>query len=131
MFYLIIKSLHISTVVISGLLFSWRGLRLLFGYNNSGFALKVLPHIIDTVLLASAMYLAYRLQVNPFQQPWLAAKILGLFAYIFFGYYTLKKAKGFFSVFFFYALALSCYAYIIGAAHYHSAKSWFVVWHPF
>lgn len=130
MLYTIIKSLHISAVVVSGLLFFWRGLRALFGYNNNGFTLKILPHIIDTILLASAIYLAYLLHAYPFYQHWLTAKLFGLLAYIFFGYYTLKKAKGFFSVLFFFLLALASYAYIIGAAHFHSAKSWFVVWHP-
>ena len=131
MLYTIVKSLHISAVVISGLLFFWRGLRALFGYSNTGFGLKVLPHIIDTVLLVSAIYLAYLLHLYPFEQHWLTAKLFGLIAYIVLGYYTLKKAKGFFSVLLFFLLALLSYAYIIGAAHYHSAKSWFVVWHPF
>jgi uncharacterized membrane protein SirB2 len=124
--YTIVKSLHISTVVISGLLFFWRGARAIFSYNNNGFALKVLPHIIDTILLGSAIYLAYRLQVYPFTHHWLTAKLFGLIAYIILGHYTLKKAKNFFSRVFFFVLSLACFIYVIGAAHFHSPASWFV-----
>ena len=41
-----------------------------------------LPHIVDTVLLASAITLAWMLRLNPFTTPWLGAKIVGLLAYI-------------------------------------------------
>ncbi len=126
MIYSIVKSLHISAVVFSGLLFFWRGGRVLFGYSNNGFALKVLPHIIDTVLLASAIYLAYLLQAYPFTHHWLTAKLFGLIAYIIFGHYTLKKAKGFFSRLFFFVLAIASFVYIVGAAYFHSPASWFV-----
>jgi len=43
---------------------------------------KTLPHVIDTVLLASAIGLAYQLHITPAHAPWLTAKIVGLLLYI-------------------------------------------------
>ncbi len=54
---------------------------------------KILPHIIDTVLLASAFYLAFLLHLSPHNQPWLAAKIVGLIVYIALGLVALRFGK--------------------------------------
>jgi uncharacterized membrane protein SirB2 len=43
---------------------------------------RTLPHLVDTVLLASAIALAYQLRLTPMHAPWLAAKIAGLVLYI-------------------------------------------------
>lgn len=53
---------------------------------------KIAPHIIDTLLLVSAIGL---LVVGPWglEQSWIQAKILGLIAYIFFGVMAFKIAK--------------------------------------
>jgi len=117
----ITKHLHVTTAILSGLLLFWRGGRALLGYSNNGFAYRVLPHLIDTILLASALYLAYLSHQYPFVQAWLTAKIIVLFAYIFFGYMAVKKAKGFFGKLRYLLLALASFVYIIGTAHY---KNW-------
>jgi uncharacterized membrane protein SirB2 len=43
---------------------------------------KIVPHIVDTVLLASAVMLTLRIQQYPFVNAWLTAKVLGLLVYI-------------------------------------------------
>jgi uncharacterized membrane protein SirB2 len=44
---------------------------------------KIVPHIVDTVLLASAVMLTLRIQQYPIRQPpGLPAKVLGLLVYI-------------------------------------------------
>lgn len=53
---------------------------------------KTLPHIVDTVLLASAITLAWMLQLNPLHAPWLMAKIVGLLVYIGLGMVALRPA---------------------------------------
>ncbi|NQD38293.1 SirB2 family protein [Permianibacter sp. IMCC34836] len=121
MLYTIIKHIHITTAIVSGILLFWRGGRALFGYNNSGFAYRVLPHIIDTVLLGTAIYMAYVSHQYPFVQAWLTAKVVVLFAYVFFGYMAVKKAKGFFPILMYLLLALASFVYIVGTAHY---KNW-------
>ena len=55
--------------------------------------LKVLPHVIDTLLLSMGIALAVKYYINPLEQLWLAEKLVALAAYIFTGYYTLKLAR--------------------------------------
>ncbi len=55
--------------------------------------LKVTPHVIDTLLLLLGVIMMMKLALNPFEQLWLGEKLLGVLAYIFTGYYTLKLAR--------------------------------------
>jgi uncharacterized membrane protein SirB2 len=54
---------------------------------------KVVPHIIDTTLLVSAILLAVQLRLYPFVHAWLTAKVLALIAYIVVGAIGLKYGK--------------------------------------
>ena len=54
---------------------------------------KILPHIIDTVLLVSAIALAVVLSFSPMSQPWLMAKIIALVVYIGLGVVAFKHTK--------------------------------------
>lgn len=54
---------------------------------------KILPHIVDTLLLALGVAMAIKLAISPFEQYWFAEKLLAVLAYIFTGVYTLKLAK--------------------------------------
>lgn len=54
---------------------------------------KVLPHIVDTLLLASAVGLMMTLQQYPFVNAWLTEKLLLVIAYIVSGAVALKIAK--------------------------------------
>jgi uncharacterized membrane protein SirB2 len=89
--YTFLKLLHQSAVVLSGLGFAARGWGSLRGaaWVRSRSA-KTLPHIVDTVLLASALALAWMLRLNPASSPWLMVKILGLLAYIALGMVALR-----------------------------------------
>lgn len=55
---------------------------------------KILPHVIDTLLLASAIALLFAYGWNPFAQSWLAAKIVLLIVYIGLGLVALKHWYG-------------------------------------
>ncbi len=54
---------------------------------------KILPHIVDTLLLLSAIMMLFVLGLNPFQQAWLLAKIVALLAYILSGIFLFRFAK--------------------------------------
>ena len=54
---------------------------------------KIAPHIIDTLLLGSAITLAVILQFSPLEHSWLLAKIIGLLIYIVLGTVALKRGK--------------------------------------
>jgi uncharacterized membrane protein SirB2 len=81
--YLALKHLHLTFVFLSLLAFFVRGIWL---FMNSGMLgkkwVKILPHIISTILLVSGIVLAVHLGLSPGSQPWLMAKIIGLIAYI-------------------------------------------------
>ena len=54
---------------------------------------RVVPHIIDTVLLASAIVLAVMSRQYPLANGWLTAKVAGLLVYIVLGTLALKPGK--------------------------------------
>lgn len=124
MLYIALKHIHLASVVLSLLLFAWRGLRAIFGLNNNAFMYRVLPHIIDTVLLLSAGALAWQMRQYPFVHGWLTAKVVALVVYIVLGYMAVKKASNAFARFAYFIAALAVFAYIIGVARMHSVWSW-------
>ena len=117
MSYLILKHIHVTAVVLSGAGFLLRGLLML---RESPLLqkrlLKVLPHVIDTILLGSALAMAVISAQYPFVLPWLTAKVLGLLAYIVFGMMALKRArtKGLRAAWF--VAALTAFGYIVSVA---------------
>ena len=81
--YLALKHIHLTFVALSLLTFFVRGIWLFM--NSSMLSkkwVKILPHIISTILLASGIILAVHLGLSPGSQPWLLAKIAGLIVYI-------------------------------------------------
>jgi uncharacterized membrane protein SirB2 len=54
---------------------------------------KIMPHVIDTVLLSSAIMLAILIQQNPLVDSWLTAKVVGLLIYIGLGMVALRFGK--------------------------------------
>jgi uncharacterized membrane protein SirB2 len=89
--YASIKHLHMAAVALSALGFAARSVAALQGaaWVHSR-AAKTLPHIVDTVLLGSALTLAWMLRLQPLENAWLMAKILGLLAYIGLGMVALR-----------------------------------------
>jgi uncharacterized membrane protein SirB2 len=54
---------------------------------------RIVPHVVDTLLLATAIGLMIVLRQYPFAQDWLTAKLVGLVVYIFLGTIALKRGK--------------------------------------
>ena len=122
--YLWVKYLHVTCVVLSVSLFVGRGtLELLAQPWRQWRLLKVAPHLIDTVLLTSALWLAWRIGQYPFVNGWLTAKVLALLAYILLGMRALGKRTPQGQRLPFFLAALLCVAYIVGVALTHS-PSW-------
>lgn len=91
---LVIKYLHISCVLLSYSLFVLRGVWMLKGSPVLQLlGVKIVPHIVDTVLLLSAITLAYQLSISPLSSPCLMAKISALLLYIFLGSLAIKRGK--------------------------------------
>ncbi len=89
--YLLLKAVHQGAVALSITGFLARGLAGLLGagWVRSRPA-RTLPHIVDTVLLLSALAMAWMLRMTPGNAPWLAAKIVGLLVYIALGVVALR-----------------------------------------
>ena len=115
--YIALKHLHVTFVALSGLLFLVRGIWMLRASPNleQRWA-RIVPHIVDTLLLASAIGLAVVSHQYPGQMPWLTAKVVGLVAYIVLGTIALKRGRtqGVRTAAFVGALA--CFAYIVAVA---------------
>lgn len=81
--YLPIKTLHVAAVVVSGSLFALRGYWM--ARNSPRLRqrwVRIVPHVNDTVLLASATALCVIVGQYPFVQDWLTMKVLLLVVYI-------------------------------------------------
>lgn len=92
--YMMAKHLHMTAVGLSILLFV---VRFIYGQMNPGFLQKkwvrIVPHIIDSVLLVSAVWLCVIIAQYPLVNGWLTFKVVGVIAYIGLGMMALKKAK--------------------------------------
>jgi len=111
--YFALKHLHMLCAVISIIGFIVRGaLRLTGSPLLQKKFLKIAPHIIDTLLLLSAIGLTISIQQYPLTTPWLTAKLIGLFVYIGLGLVALRFAKSKPTIAIAYALAIATFAYI-------------------
>jgi uncharacterized membrane protein SirB2 len=92
--YSIVKQTHSGFAYLSILLFVIRGALMLADKNEllAKKPLKILPHVIDTVLLVCAFSL---LLMGGMALPsqWLAAKFIGMIAYVGLGFVALKLGK--------------------------------------
>lgn len=94
MSYAALKMIHVASVILSYLLFTLRGVWMM--QDSSALQrrwVKIVPHVIDTVLLTSAIALAMTIQQNPLNDAWLGAKVAGLLLYIGLGMVALKRGK--------------------------------------
>lgn len=78
---------------------------------------KVLPHMIDTLLLASAVGMLFIWQLSPLQSGWLIAKIIALLVYIGLGMVALRFGKSRKTRVNAWLLALLAAAYIVSVAY--------------
>lgn len=96
MTYLALKHLHMSFAALSGTLFFVRGLLMLRRKDNVPMRKNLLDrssHIIDTILLVSALTLVVWSAQYPFVLPWLTVKVFAVVAYIVVGAIALKRGK--------------------------------------
>lgn len=87
-------NIHIASAIVSIVGFVWRwqlALRSSSVLQNK--AVKILPHIIDTILLGSGIWLCVLIDEYPFVESWLTAKLILLVVYIGLGTIAIKRAK--------------------------------------
>ena len=121
--FLWIKSIHVGSVGLSIAGFVARGVLMLRGSRLLGARfVRVAPHVVDSVLLASALWLAWFLHQYPFVSGWVTAKVLGLLAYIALGTIALRRGSTRRVRAAAFAAALATVAYIVTVAIAHDAR---------
>ena len=94
MAYLVLKSLHLATIALTLALFVLRGTWMMVESPRlQARWVRIVPHVNDTLLLASGISLAVLLQQYPLVHGWLTAKFFALIAYIVLGTIALKRGK--------------------------------------
>ena len=117
MIYLALRNLHIACVVLSAAGFLLRGTWMLCDSPLLGRRwVRVVPHFIDSALLASAVALATLSGQYPLAQHWLTAKVVALLAYIVCGTMALKRGRSRAVRSAFFVAALAILAYIVSVA---------------
>lgn len=121
MSYFLLKHIHVTCAVISFALFFLRGI---WSFNGSPIMrqrwVKIVPHVVDTLLLVSALALAFTIQQYPFVDAWLTAKFFGLVLYILLGTIALKYGKTKAVRVSAWLAALAVFAYIVLVAKQHN-----------
>lgn len=117
-----VKSLHVACVAVSIGLFTLRAALQWQGVPWRRWrVLRIAPHVVDTVLLGSALWLCWMIGQYPFVQGWLTAKVLALLAYILLGRIALGRDTARARRVPALVAALCCVVYIVGVALTHSA----------
>lgn len=126
--YGILKHLHLTTVILSFCLFIMRGIWMMAEspHLQARWA-RIVPHVIDAILLASAIGLTLTLHQYPFAQGWLTAKVLGLIAYIILGSIALKRGSTLAIRIAAFIGSLAVFGYIVSVALTHSPLG-FLAW---
>ena len=112
-----LKQIHVSTVIITGMLFLTRYIWMLRGsLQQRARWVRVAPHVNDSILLFSGLAMAGVLQQYPLVDAWLSAKFFALLSYIVIGSIALKRGRSRRIRLWAGIFAMACYLYIIGSA---------------
>lgn len=115
--YAALKALHVGSAVLSITGFAARGALML---RDSPILrarfVRIAPHVVDTVLLASAIALAWLSGQYPLAQAWLTAKFVGLLVYIVLGAVALRYGRTLRVRAVAFVLALCAVSYIVCVA---------------
>jgi len=89
-----VKTVHMTCAAISITGFVIRGILMMIESKLLRLRwVRIVPHIVDTLLLVSAVTLAVQLGFTPGNSPWLMAKIVGILAYIGLGFIALRFGR--------------------------------------
>ena len=130
--YLVAKYVHVTCVGLSLGGFAARGVLMLAGSPllHERFV-RIAPHVVDTLLLGSAVWLAAILGQYPFVHGWMTAKVLGLLGYIGLGAVALRHGRTRVIRAAAFAGALCAAGYILSVAFVRDPRGpllWFTSW---
>jgi len=112
-----VKSVHVLSAALSITLFVLRGAWMLQGSARLRRRwVRIVPHVVDTVLLGSAVALAWMSRQYPLVEPWLTAKVVGLLVYIGLGLVALRFGRSRRVRLWAWLAAIAVFAYIVAVA---------------
>jgi uncharacterized membrane protein SirB2 len=127
--YLLLKTLHVTCVAVTFTLFFGRGVLMFMDSPLlKARVLRIAPHVNDTLLLGSAIWMAAVSRQYPFAEAWLTAKLLALMVYIGAGMIALSYGRTRRVRVAAWLVALLVFAYIVGVALTRSAAPMVWVW---
>jgi len=113
----IAKYIHISSVIITFMLFFIRGIWMIIDSDllRRKWTRRI-PPVIDTILLASAIVLSVSIRQYPFVHDWLTAKVIALLLYIGLGLLALTYGRSKTIRTGAWVIAQLCFFYIVAVA---------------
>ena len=120
-----IKTIHVVCVVLSFSGFFLRGVWMMLESTLLQHRLvKIFPHVVDTLLLTSAIILAVQWRISPLEQSWLLAKIIALLVYILVGIVALRHGRSKKVRVLAWLFGLLTFLYIVAVANTKSVLGW-------
>jgi len=120
--YLALKQAHmlLAAVSVTGFALRWYGRRIHSPLVTAR-PVRILPHLVDTLLLVAGIVLAWRIGQYPLTHAWLTAKIGGLMAYIVLGMVAMRSASNSPRSVVAFVAAIGVFAWIASIAYRKSA----------
>lgn len=116
---------HVSCVLASYTMFFVRGIWMMRASPLlQARWVRVLPHVVDSLLLASALTMAFMLRQYPFVNGWLTAKVLALCCYIVLGVVALSRGRTPGTRISAWIAAQAVFLYIVAVALTHDPAPW-------
>lgn len=128
MTYLALKQAHVALALVSiaGFAVRWHWKRT-GHWLAATRAVRILPHLVDTLLLAAGVAMAVQIGQYPLTHPWLTAKIAGLLIYILLGITAMRARRGSRTSLVAFIAALLVFGWIASIAR--SKSAWgFIQW---
>jgi uncharacterized membrane protein SirB2 len=121
MTYNLLKQLHLATIAASLALFVLRGFWMMASSPRlKARWVRIVPHVNDTLLLASGISLAVLIEQYPLVHGWLTAKLVALLLYIGLGTVALKRGKTRSQRIAAWGAALLVFGYMLAVARAHA-----------
>lgn len=118
--YAAIKSVHVSCASLTFISFLVRGVWMLRAPENLEHRwIRIVPHLIDALLLASALALIVLTRQYPGPTAWLNAKLAAVVVYILLGTVALKRGRTRHARTIAWLAALGTFGYIVAVALTH------------
>jgi uncharacterized membrane protein SirB2 len=115
--YPTLRAIHVACVTLSLSGFALRGAWMLTENALLNHRLtRVLPHLVDTLLLGSAIGMVILIRQFPFNDGWLTAKLVALLVYIVLGSVALRRGRTVTIRLTAFVVALAAAAYLVAVA---------------